>query len=560
MAFFFNNGPVATDAPIAGSNHFTINADNYVQGKESLAIVGAAVGFNVSNIVAAPSFAFVGQVHEADSFHRDFHFRFYLIPEELRLSNPTINTDIAFKMWNTHRVPQTLLNLQVQGSNVLTFGLQVNDVVADSKLLTTTVSIGPGEPNIDAIANFTFTDGLASLPIIATVSETFNLVPDVPVRETWEFLTDIITSFNGQEQRISLRPEPRRTMDFDVDILDLKDRRAQYELVFKNMGLQAIIPAYHHATNLTGDTPIGGSKYYFDPAVTQMRVGEYLVVINPQTEYAQITQVLSVDADGATGTSASGVDLDKTWYVYPAHAMIVKNGSGLNMQQTSGKLHMKTEGFSTPTLPRPNAAPVINQLNGIDIMEMRPLISADERFSFRADIVDFEVGVKDIKRKADPHTRISGSRRWRISRYDNPEEEDYMRQFIDNAKGAHKAWFMPTFFPDLTYVSGATNLSGVITVAELNYPSLFHQFNTWKQIRIEYKNLPATYHTVDSAAVNGLGTLTELSLNPVLADDVEVANITKICFLHKVRGTDTIRRQHFARETFYSWAIQTVDD
>jgi len=560
MAFFITFGPAATDAPVAGTNHYAINADNYVQGTEGLSIVPEAFNFNDTDIAAAPAKPFVGQAYEMASMHRDFHFRFYMIPVELRLSNPTIDVPISFTMWNTHRQPQTLISLSVVGSNVLTFGLSPTDIVRDSILLTTDVTIGAGEPNIDAVASFEWTDETVMLAIIATVSETFNLVPDVPVRETWQYLTDIITTFDGAEQRIALRPNPRRTMDFDVDILDLADRREQYQLIFKNMGLQAIIPAYHHATNLTGITPIGGSKYLFDPTVTQMRVGEYLVVINPQTEEAQITQILTVDVDGATGTSSSGVDLDPTWYVYPAHTMIIRNGSGLNMQQVSGKLNMKTEGFSTPALPRPNATPTIAQLGGIDIMEMRPLISADEKFSFRTDVIDFEVGVKDIKRKADPHSTISGTRRWRVSRYDNPDEEDYMRQFIDNQKGAHKAWLMPTFFPDLTYLSGATNLSGVINVAEVDFPTLFFIYNTWKQIRVDYENLPPSYHTLSSAVVNGAGTETILTLNPVLADDAEVANITKICFMHKVRGHDTIRRQHLARETFYTWAIKTVDD
>lgn len=559
MAFVLVDGPFASELA-AASNSQNINYQGKVQGaKDTLA---SAPNFAAVAVPQGPLEAGrTNQSHIMENQHQDYHFRFWVIPVELRLSNPTINTDIPFLIWNTLPTTQTLTALNIQNSSVLTFDMNVTDTVRDHELRTINMQIGPGEANIDAIAQFIFTDGSFDLPVIATVSETFNLVPDVPVRETWKFLTDIITNYNGQEQRVALRRNPRRTMRFDVDILDLQDRQEQYELLFKNMGLQAIIPAYHHATQITANTEPGGSKYYFDPELTQMRVGESLVVLNPETEVANIANVIQIDADGAIVGSASGEQVTPAWYVYPAHAMVLRDGSGLNMQSVSGKMTLRAEGYATPTLPRPNAVPIISQLNGVNIMDRRPLVSADENFSYRLDKIDFETGAIDLQRKGDPHPRISGSRRWKVSRYDvKTRDEDWFREFIDQARGAHKAWLLPTFFPDLTYVGGATNLSGVITVEELTYPALFHAHGTWQQIMIEYDNLDPTFHTVQSATVNTEGTLTTLSLNPVLADDAEVSNIKSISFLLKVRGSDTIQRTHFALDTIYSWAIKTVDD
>lgn len=561
MAWFFIDSPFAADLS-APTNPRNINWQNKSAAAPNDTWAGPEVPMVANNVTkgaALPGLPTNAKIVE--THHQDFHFRFWVIPDELRLSNPTINTDIPFLIWNTLPTDQTLTALNVMDSSVLTFDLNVNDTLRDFQVATVNMQIGPGEPNIDATAQFVFTDGQFTLPIIATVSETFNLVPDVPVRETWEYLTDIITNFNGQEQRIALRRNPRRSMRFDVDILDLKERQEQYELLTKNFGLQAIIPAYHHATQITQSTQPGGTKYFFDPALTQMRVGESLVVLNPETQVANIASVTQIDADGAIVGSASGEEVTPAWYVYPAHAMVLRDGSGLNMQSVSGKMTIRAEGFATPTVPRPGAVVTIQQLDGINIMDRRPLSSADEKFSFRLDKIDFDTGVIDLERLGDQHPIVRGSRRWKVNRYDaKTRDEDFFREFIDQARGAHKAWLLPTWFSDLTYIEGAAELSGIIAVEELSYGDLYHKYGTWSRIMIEYDELEPTFHTVQSATVNVEGTKTNLSLDPVLANDPLVANIKSISFLLKVRGSDTVQRTHMALDTFYTWAIKTVDD
>jgi len=493
--------------------------------------------------------------------YTDFHFRFWVIPEELRLANPLINTDIPFAIWSTFPVIQTLQAINVLGSEVLTFDkTALVSTIRDSEYQNVNLRIGPGEPNVDAVVEFVFPLGIAYLIVIATVSETFNLVPDVPVNETWEFLTEILTAYDGTEQRISLRRNPRRNMEFSVDIIDLQQRQEQYELLFKNMGLQAIIPAYQHATRITQTTTIGGSRLYFDATKTQMRVNESIVMINIKTQDAQVAKVTAIYSDGVDIGSAVGQDIDNGYYVYPCHAMIIQNDSGLTMQSITGKMDIRAEGFAQPALPRPGASISIDVVDGLNVMRIRPLVSADELFATRAEIVDFEVGLKAILRKADPHPTLSGSRSWLIKRYDRSEDEDYMREFIDQARGAQKAWLMPTWLPDLTLAPIATPdpLEGTLIINEANYPSLFFPYPTWQYIMIQYGTLAPTFHKVTGAAVRDDGYV-DLSFTPSLADDPLVSDITMISFMLKVRGTDVIRRRHEHRDTVYSWGILTTD-
>lgn len=502
-----------------------------------------------------------GVLHPQASHHYDFHFRFWVIPSELRLANPLIGTNIPFIIWSTMPVPQGYSNILVSGSDVLTFDKVAGvDSIRDFEWQTVNLQIGPGEPNIDALVEFVFPLGSGFLAVIATVSETFNLIPDVPVNETWEYLTEVLTAYDGTEQRISLRRNPRRNMEFSVEIIDLKQRQEQYELLFKNIGVQAIIPAYQHATRITQTTTIGGSRLYFDSSKTQMRVNESIVMINIKTQQAEVARVTAIYSDGVDIGSAVGVNIDNGYYVYPCHAMIIQNNSGITMQTITGRMDIRAEGFSQPALPRPGASVTMDVVDGMNVMRIRPLASADELFATSAEVLDFDTGLKTIIRKADPHPTLSGNRSWLIRRYDRSEDEDYMREFIDQARGGQKAWLMPTWLPDLTLAPIATPdpLDGTLIINEANYPTLFFPYNTWKYIMIQYGTLAPTFHKVVGAEVREDGYV-DLTFNPALGSNPLVSDITSISFMLKVRGTDTIRRRHEHRDTVYSWGIQTTD-
>lgn len=536
---------------------------SYADLSESFADIPPVLTSDSMSVVDETSWAPPSSGVVTPTQYTDFHFRFWIIPKELRLANPLINTNIPFVLWSTFPQIQTLTSIAVEGSEVLTFDKIAGvSTIRDSEYQTINLQIGPGEPNVDAIVELNYPLGRAFLIVIATVSETFNLIPDVPVQETWEFLTEVITSYDGSEQRISLRRDPRRFMEFTVDIIDLEQRQEQYELIFKNMGLQAIIPSYQHATKLTQTTPIGGNRLYFDSSKTQMRIGESIAIINIKTQSATVAKVTAIYSDGVDIGSAAGEEIDLGNYVYPCHSMIIQNNSGLVMASITGKLDIKAEGSAQPALPRPDASVSIDVVDSLNIMRIRPLAGADEAFSTRSEVLDFDVGLKTILRKADPHPTISGTRQWIIKRYDRSEDEDYMREFIDQVRGGQKAWLMPTWLPDLTLNSIVvpTPLSGTIVVNEANYSSLFFPYPTWQYIMIQYEDnqIANSYHKVTSASVREDG-LVDIGFTPNLIDDLGVANIKMISFMIKVRGSDRISRRHEHRETIYSWGIQSTD-
>lgn len=496
------------------------------------------------------------------SQHTDYHFRLWVFPEVLNLSNPQLGTNISFQLWNTWSDNETIENVAVIGSSVLTFDIGSGTVLRDGEIRTANFQIGAGEPNIDAVVQFITENLSGEMRILAAISDTFNLIPDVPVSERWNFKTDILVNHLGEEQRICLRRYPRMDQEFDVEIIDTRQRREQYALLRKNIVVQSLISFYQYSTVITDVSPIGSTKIWFDPKRTNMRVGEFLVAINTSTEGVFMGKVTSIDADGAVVNTAVGEEIDtRTWVVMPAFNCIVQDGSGITMNTVTGTLSIKAQTFSEPALVRPGATRTVDFFGELPFLNRRPMAGAAEDFEYRRDILDNETGARDLSSR-DHHPRVYGSRRFIVQRVSDPDEMDYWRSFFDTIRGAQKSFLMSTFFPDLTLVDGQAPLGlGVSSfdVKEGESVGMFMVWQTWKRIQIEHSSGVLTQHRITSFNLNIDGSAT-LNFAPALPEVEGYRNPKIISFLMRWRAQDTVAWEHYANYSEVSFSVISTDE
>lgn len=493
----------------------------------------------------------------------DFHKKLWIIPNIIQLTNPPLEVDIPFKVWNTGEGDEEIQSIVVTGSDVLTFDIPPGTVLEFFGYRTANMQILPGEPSIDAIVLFT-TDNLeATIQVLATISETFNLIPDVPVNEEWEFKTNIITNQRGDEQRIALRETPRLKQQFDVEIIDLRQRREQFLLLRKNITVQTIIAFYQYASRINGNTLTSQNRFYFDPARTNARVGEFMAIVNTTTEEVILGRVDILHSDGVTMNSVAESDIissEQTWIAIPCFMCLVEDGSGITMDTVTGVLSIKATSFNDPTLIRPNATRTFETFDGIPFLNRRPNPSAEESFAYRRELIDNDTGARDISSR-DRHPQISGNRQFTVQRNQDPEEMDYWRSFFDHVKGAQKSFLLSTYFPDLTFASGQIPLpdnTGIFIVNEGEVKGLLTDFDGFSRFELEYSNKERTQHKIQSSTVNGDGTLT-LSFTPSIPAGAVYRSPTKISYLMRVRATDRIAWTHFANYSEVSFGIFTTD-
>ncbi len=502
---------------------------------------------------------FSGQVGTTANFHFDFHFKLWVIPNLLQLSNPQLNSNIPFRLWNTNENPETIGSVLVNGSNVLTFDITPGNTILDFQYRLVNMQIDEGEPNVDATVQFSTEELTGILTVLAAISDTFNLIPDVPVKEIWDFKTDILRNVKGVDQRIALRRYPRLRQEFDVEIIDLRQRREQYELLRRNIKVQSLVPQYQYASNATGITPIAGTTIFLDPTRGNFRVGGQLVAINPTTENTVLGQVLQINADNVVINSGAGFEIDPHWIVMPAISCIINDGSSIEMQNVTGMLTIKADTFREPQLLRPGATRTIGNFDSIPHLDRRPLIPAEENIEYSREILDNDIGARDISSQwLQP--KISGNRKFVIQRNADPEEMDYWRSFFDTIRGSWKSFLLSTWFPDLTLNTLPDQGAAALSVNEGYYAGQFWIYDGYKRIQIEYINGDQTQHVVLAATSEVDGSCT-ISLSPSIPDDPEYdgGNITSISFLTKVRATDRVVWRHFANYSEVSFGIETTD-
>lgn len=504
-----------------------------------------------------------GYARVQKNHHDDFHFRLWITPSIVQLTNPPLDVNIPFKIWNTGEQNETIVAINVNGSSVLSFDIAPGDILSFFELREANFQIGPGEPSIDATVTIE-TDTLEGiLEVLATISETFNLIPDVPVTEEWEFKTNILKNYRGDEQRIALRDNPRLKQEFDVEIIDARQRREQFILLRKNITVQTIIAFYQYASRINGDTLISGSRFYFDPARTNTRVGEFMAVVNTTTEEVILGRVDIIHSDGVTMNVVAENDIlhsQQTWIAIPCFMCLVEDGSGLTMSTVTGTLSIKASSFSDPDLVRPDSTRTFTTFDGVPLLNRRPVPSAEESFAYRRQVMDNETGARDISSR-DKHPQISGGRQFLVQREGDPEEMDFWRSFFYHIKGAQKSFLMSTYFPDLTFASGQLPLSdgtSTFIVNEGEVKTLLTDFDGFSRFELEYSNKETSQHKIVSSTQNEDGTMT-LSFTPAIPVGTVYRSPIKISYLMRMRATDRIAWSHYANYSEVSFGIFSTD-
>lgn len=512
---------------------------------------------------AAPAEVGFGSFSIPKTHHDDFHKKLWIVPDLIQLTNPPLEVDIPFRVWNTGNGDEGVQSIVVTGSSVLTFDIPPGTILQFFGYRTANMQILPGEPSIDASVLFTTNNLEASIQVLATISETFNLIPDVPVTEEWEFKTNILTNYRGEEQRIALRDNPRLRQQFDVEIINLRQRREQFLLLRKNITVQTIIAFYQYASRINGQTLTSENRFYFDPKRTNVRVDEFVAIVNTTTEQVLLGRVLEIHPDGATLNAVAEQDVlpaEQTWIAIPCFMCLVEDGSGITMDTVTGTLSIKANSYKEPDLVRPGSTRTFTTFDGIPFLDRRPTSGAEEGFSYRRNVIDSETGAIDISSR-DYHPTISGNRQFIVQRELDPEEMDYWRNFFYHVKGSQKSFLLSTYFPDLTFATGQLPLADATSsfiVNEGEVKGLLTDFDGFSRFELEYSNKERTQHKIQSSTQNPDGTLT-ISFTPPIQTGVVYRSPTKISYLLRVRATDRIVWEHYANYSELSFGIFTTD-
>ena len=517
---------------------------------------------NPFRIAPANLWAIPGQ--QAPNFFDDFYNRIHVLPLKIDLQTIASSQTREVSVWNAHvKNSATLDEISIsQPAGIEITGEATPFSMNPLKEIFYNVTVGVSGPaNINVEILFDFSNVADPLPLVITGTRAvkFDIVPEVPVTETWEWLSDLMVATDGSEQRIALRGEvPRIELSFKA-VFDSKEQIRRFYGDFLAAVGRLWLPEYQYTTRTTAKTTAGTNLLYYDNTKTDIRAGEYVLIQTPTN--AALVEVASLTVSGALLTSNMLFDIPTDSLIMPGSPALIDNQTALARYAVDDVAEVSFNARLTrqrTVLTRTGSAVSLPQFLGVPVVEKRPL--ADELVKDEVSTgqvsLDNQTGVQDIISRWD-YSRIGGPRTFKVNRMYAPEEMDYWKTVLAYARGQARKFWMPTYRQDLKVIVTPANAATNYTVEGTQYAEKVYSLPTHRYIEIETSS--GTHRTtIIGASVSGGNSV--ILFDPAVPTGAGWKVINRISYLLPVRiNDDKIEWKHYGLESLLNLSIRTAE-
>lgn len=522
---------------------------------------GVSVDIQVTSVGAAAAVSITkmgdgGHASEGENYLTDFYNRIWVIPSVLVAQNPQVGYPIDFAVWNSFLSPATNLVETITSSGAgaldlsLSFSVLSSFAALEYRVATITINYLDPSP-IDTVWQFGFQHGSAPFEFIATLASLISDLPDVPVTETWEFLTDVQVAYDGSEQRISLLRAPRRSMSFDLPIQLTSEWQAQWNNFFSEAKSPFVFPMFQYATAITVFSAAGSTRIYFDPSATDMRQGEDIYLFGPGI--AQLASIATLESDGAILSFPTQQDIGPQGntpgcaiLACPVLSAYVANKTKLTMDAVTGKLPINAKSTTLrASVLRPGSSVSLTMHGGFPVLDKRPLNSSPTttEFDYGGEMFDYGTGQISVY-TSWLRNKLIMTRAYKINRVTAPAEMDWWRTFLNYCNGQQQVFWTPTWRPDLTLATPLVNASAVVIVSGPLYSRNFYSSGTGFQAICVETSAGVMITQVESIGSDGFGN-DVLNISPPMPSGALWQRVSNISVVVKSRlGSDKITFSH----------------
>lgn len=475
-------------------------------------------------------------------FFEDYYFRIHLIPKSFELGNVFSDQTRTFKIWNAYLTSKLLSMLTSTGAEGMTLvePVSVPAVVPALKVLDYSLLIPlDGPATIEASYTWTFGTETVTLSLIGSRVVSLNVPFASPAKESLAWLTDVLESKDGTEQRIRCRKKPRQGFVVDYP-LNYEDMQFHKNRAYSWAGRVWAVPLWSEA-QFVGAVSNGASSIVVPSAEVDLRQDTlgFLYDTSRKNEPIDITTL-----------SGTTVNLEKVVSQAYSNAwfMPVRIGRVIGRPRFTGngnKGVMRMEYEFTDNIDF-GLGVTPTQYLGSDIYFDELYKGADdidEEFITRVDVVDFEYG--PLKTDAPwANTKVKRPVQYIVQGLSNIWN---FRKFLHRRAGRLRPFWLPSFNSDLRVVKFGTITTGLIVYAD-DY-NLFAANRT--HIALKLANGTWLPRTVTGITDNLDGTLTltmDSTIGAVLATDIQY-----VSYLGLYRfDTDTIELEWQSNRTVIS--------
>ncbi len=392
-----------------------------------------------------------------------------------------------------------------------------------------------GNPNVDDVLAFVFDFGGTTINVPITLSRLvlFPVRPEIPYVEKLQFLTDVITTDDGSEQRISVRKNPRQLFEWDIRVDDGEYNKARLDaLMFEWQPRAWGVPMWHESTELTVANIVGDLTINVTSTANADYRGDMLVLVYTDSQNFEVQTIDSLTATTITLKNAMTAAFAVGTTVTPLRTGHMKERvQGTRFRSADQTLRVQfritdndsdladTTGWSTH-----NSKVLLDDCN--------VMVSTTIRDTFERNlvVVDNQSGMvyQDSPWAVNKHgSTLTLRAQTRAGLWD-------IRQLLHALRGRQISFYLPTFNKDLFPAADLVSASQDLVIDNIGY----NQFVQTRQNkdRIWLRQTDGTVITKQITSSTETSSVIEtLVVDSIWGSNIAVVDIDRISYLEEVR-------------------------
>ncbi len=477
-------------------------------------------------------------------FLDDYYFRIHVTPPTLDVGNVVSAQTHEVRIWNAYLEPRVLNDLAGENAE----GIEITgpgDPPMEFEPLRERlweISVGvDGPPVVDAAFTWQFTgEPPAVLPITGNRVTAWPWAPNwkESLQERLEWLTDMLPSQTGVEQRRAGRDLPRRHYEFSISAEG--PDRALLDLAVFGWGARLwALPIWHDVQWLPG-VAAGSPEIVCDTRYRDFAEGGLVLLLGEQAVDYEVLEILTLEADRIGLRNPVKRDWPHTVRLYPVRTARLTDQPALTRMTNRA-----VRGDVEFRLETPSAWPVSHVLpeyRGWPVLELRPDESRDLSLSYERllKVLDNGTAAPNVRDQAGIGFPVQGHG-WLL---DGAEERADFRSLVYALRGRQGAIWLPTWMDDLDVVAPVATSTSFIDVAHIQYGRFAAGITGRRDIRVELNDGTIRYRRVLGSSE--LDAATErLNLGEPWDVEFEANQVRRVSWMTLMRlDSDTVELEH----------------
>lgn len=218
------------------------------------------------------------------SFFDDFYNRMHVSPVIVDFGIITAETTRTLTIWNAHLDQSVMVSSDLSTLDDFNIGLNAAPPIVFDPLETkvyTLTAAAAGPTEVDGSIFFTFNPTeVIQVSVEGLRGKLWPFLPNwaSPVRQSWEYRTEILSSRTGREQRIAQREIPRKRVEF-ISHVRGDGRRELNRLLDKYQNVEFTIPDLPRRVFTTESMVAGASEVSIDAFPDWLVPGSLVVLV-----------------------------------------------------------------------------------------------------------------------------------------------------------------------------------------------------------------------------------------------------------------------------------------